>query len=169
MYVAAGVCARVVASVRGGVSTVARGSRQCVPRPTRRRGLWLQERKRLQHQVKKQTETSRKAREERRAELEAKLSELRKAIDGVTSQIEALRNVKESESARLAALKGERATLESQAREVEEELDGTAERRRVAEAMDAARAAVRVVVAGCVACVHLACHRRLSFLCAAVV
>lgn len=101
------------------------------------------DKKRLLSQAKKMLGALAKEKEATREAILANVAETQRAIAALDAQVDALRNVKDTERERLESVKAKRAELQAKLRGLEEELDGTAERRRVDEAITASKAAVR--------------------------
>lgn len=85
------------------------------------------------------------------AKFEAEKSRLQAEIDALTAQVRELADVKEEAAGKLARVKSSREELRAQLAEVQDELDGTAEMRRVRAAMDESKRQVGACpVDGCV-------------------
>jgi chromosome segregation ATPase len=100
------------------------------------------DKKRLLHQARKMMDSSAKEKALQRETILTEIQDVKDAIKALNTQVDALRNLKATEGARLEAVKAERAVLFDKLKALEEELDGTAERRRIEEAFVQARAKV---------------------------
>lgn len=98
------------------------------------------DKKRLLSQARKMFASAEQEKAEARQAVLAQIEDVKQQLEAVRTQVDALRNLQGSERARFEAVKAERAALTEQLMLLEEELDGTAERRRLEAAMDAAKA-----------------------------
>lgn len=84
-------------------------------------------------------DSSAKEKEQRNAAIQAEMADVNEAIKSLNKEIDVLRNLKATEGARLEAVKARRAEYQAKLKGLEEELDGTAESRRVNAAITAAK------------------------------
>ena len=101
-----------------------------------------QDKKALINQANKLAAMAKQEKAERDAKIQVELNDVNDAIRALTEQINALRNFKDKERARLEAVKAERETLYARQLALQEELDGTAEMKRITQKMDEARESV---------------------------
>ncbi len=100
------------------------------------------DKKRLLHQARKLVDGQAKEKELERSRVSAEIDELKQQVASLNVIVDSLRNLKSTEAERLLAVKTQRQELLDKIKGLDEELDGTAERRRLEMALDASKAQV---------------------------